>query len=100
MVKRNLGLRFTVEDNGFEKLIRQQEAKEEKDRSKSAVLLVRKCPYCKTGNLIRKQRNPTHSFTGWQCPVFVKGFFAINFDSFPVSFPQDKGGYCHTSSKT
>ena len=57
-VKRHLGLRFTVEDSDFEKLIRQQEAKEAKDLSKSAVLPVRKCPYCKTGNLIRKKEIP------------------------------------------
>jgi len=76
-VKRNLNLHFTADDKGFDKLIKQKE-QDEKSKScsgeNSANQQQRKCPYCKTGNLIRVKELPRIRSPAGHLPSILKMF--------------------------
>lgn len=77
-VKRNLNLRFTADDNGFDELIKQTApGKDEKDNTVGYIDLRnqhRKCPYCKTGNLIRMKELPRIRSPAGHLPSILKSF--------------------------
>jgi len=78
-VKRNLKLRFTVAENDFDKLIKQT-APEKAEGDASVVHIPNgnqphKCPYCKTGNLIRRKELPRIRSPAGHLPSILRSFF-------------------------
>jgi hypothetical protein len=80
-VKRNLNLRFTDNDNesDFDKLLKQSESepKNEEDSKANGISAgnePRKCPHCKTGNLIRTKELPRIRSPAGHLPTILKSF--------------------------
>jgi len=76
MVKRNLGLQFTKEGSGFDKLVKQAGKKEGPDNDVVGVgdNKPHTCPYCKTGKMIRYREIPRIRSPPGHLPSILKSF--------------------------
>jgi hypothetical protein len=75
-VKRNLGLRFTDEESGFNKMMKQADKKETSDNDGIVAVDNKQhtCPYCKTGKMIRCREIPRIRSPPGHLPSILKSF--------------------------
>jgi len=78
-VKRNLNLRFTDNESDLDKLLKQSESEPENEEEGRANGISvdnepRKCPHCKTGNLIRTKELPRIRSPAGHLPSILKTF--------------------------
>jgi hypothetical protein len=77
-VKRNLQLHFTDKGNSFDKLIKQAETEKDVTNANNVIIYVgkelHKCPYCKTGHMIRTKELPRIRSPAGHLPSILKSF--------------------------